>query len=243
VTGQEKKYTTISNAVDMALLLKPDAVLLPEDSRYLRSQFDDTEPKQSMAYFQLLQKNTQTLLIDSGRFTTESGETVLRASVFDGVSKNIWQYDKQYLVPQGEYVPYAYQTLLRLLGFGEVIDAVARESAYRPGPRKQTADAPDYVPALLFCFESVRPDAARTLKMERHAPFVVHPISHGWFHTPKILWQQLDVMLQIQARYSGAPIVSAGNMVAGKLYLPTGEIIEGKVVGAGDLFELREYSF
>jgi hypothetical protein len=46
-------------------------------------------------------------------------------------------------------------------------------------------------------------------------------------------------MLQIQAREAGIPIVSAGNMVEGKMYRPDGIIDEGVLVGGGDRYELR----
>lgn len=163
--------------------------------------------------------------------------------MFDGVNKKLWQFDKQYLVPQGEYVPTLYGAILYLLGYGDVVARVAQDSSYRPGPLTQTTSLPSYIPGVLFCFESVSPVGVSSLQKNRPLPFVAHPISHAWFHTPHILWQQLDVMLQIKARYSGVPIVSAGNMVAGKLYLPNGEIVDGRVVGTGDRYQLREFTF
>jgi hypothetical protein len=107
----------------------------------------------------------------------------------------------------------------------------------------QTTALPEYVPGVLFCFESVNPQGVMAVKNSRQVEFIAHPISHGWFRTPTIFWRQLDVMLQVQARYSGIPIVSAGNMVTGKLYLPSGEIQTGNVVGGGDYYTLRQFIF
>lgn len=241
--GYQAKNETVRTAVNEALEREPDVILLPEDSRYGVENFDIDAPKQTMAYWQFNHKNTPTILIDSGRHTTASGDTVLRANVFDGASGQLWQFDKQYLVPQGEYVPLAYGFVLKLLGYGSMVDAVARDSSYRPGPLNQTVELPDSIPGVLFCFESVNPNGVSRLAQTRSLPFIAHPISHGWFHTPTILWQQLTVMLQVQARYSGVPIVSAGNMVAGKLYLPSGEIQTGTVVAEGERYRLREFTF
>lgn len=96
---------------------------------------------------------------------------------------------------------------------------------------------------VLFCFESVRPDGVIELSNTRHLPFIAHPISHAWFHTPRVLWHQLDIMLKIQARQSGLPIVSAGNMTEGKLYLPDGTVHQGEVIGEGKYYTLRLYRF
>ena len=244
MTGIEFKAVTVATAVDAAVKNNPDVIVLPEDSRYLSSQYDALYPNQAMSMFQFTHSNTDTLLIDSGRFTTPLGETVVRANIFDGVSKKIWQIDKQYLVPQGEYVPTVYGVVLTVLGYGAMVDTVAKDSAYRPGPLVQSAELPAYIPGVLFCFESVSPAAVKALLEARTTiPYIVHPISHAWFHNPTILWQQLGVMLQLQARYAGVPIVSAGNMAQGKLYLPNGVILEGTIIEEGDRYRLRQFIF
>lgn len=241
--GEQIKVDTVRAAVDTAIELAPTFVLLPEDSRYLDSQYDSNYPGQAMSIFLFTHKNTETILIDSGRHESKNGPTVLRANVFDGVSKKMWQFDKQYLVPQGEYVPYLYQAIFSLLGYKSVIDEIAQDSSYRPGPLLQTDALPSYIPGVLFCFESSSPTGVPKLTKLRTLPFVAHPVSHAWFHNPAVLWQQLDVMLQIQARYSGVPIVSAGNMATGKLYLPSGAIETGRVIVEGDRYQLREFKF
>jgi apolipoprotein N-acyltransferase len=172
------------------------------------------------------------------------GEAYVRASIFDGSRHAVYSYDKQYLVPQGEYVPYLYAGVLRLLGLGDVVERLKKDSAYQPGIlTPANGVVPADIPGVLFCFESVRPDGVISLQRLGAVPFVVHPLSHGWFHQPEQLWHQLDTMLRIQSRYSGVPIVSAGNMVSGKLYLPNGQIETGEVVHAGDGWLLRKFVF
>lgn len=241
--GEQIKVDTIRIAIDQAVELAPTFVLLPEDSRYLYSQYNSLYPDQAMSMFLFTHKNTETILIDSGRHVTENGATVLRANVFDGVSKKMWQFDKQYLVPQGEYIPYLYQTVFSILGFKSSVEEIAKDSAYRPGPLLQTSSLPAYIPGVLFCFESISPTGVPKLEQSRRVPFVAHPISHTWFHDSVVLGQQLDVMLQLQARYSGVPIVSAGNMAIGKLYLPNGVIESGRVIRKGERYQLREFKF
>jgi len=144
---------------------------------------------------------------------------------------------------QGEFPPYFYSGALRLFGLGKAVDNLSHKISYRRGPLLQTADISDYLPGILFCFESIRPDGVRSLAKERKLPFVAHPISHAWFHSSKILWQQQDVMLRIQARWQGIPIVSAGNMMQGKLYLPNGQIDNGEIIESGDGWNITKFVF
>ncbi len=241
--GLETKTAVLEEALTTALTYPTDYILLPEDSRYFSSVFGDVSRVALASRFEFTHGSTSAVIIDSSRLDLQGGQTVLRAQIYDGRAKVIHQFDKQYLVPQGEYVPYFYGSIMRLLGFGSAVDSIARDSSYSPGPLQQDSFLPTYVPGVLFCFESVRPSGVVTLTEARQIPFVVHPISHGWFHTPVILWRQLDVMLQMQARVSGVPIVSAGNMVSGKLYLPTGEIVIGEVQAAGEQYVLRQFNF
>lgn len=241
--GFEEKTAVLQRALTESLLQPADYVLLPEDSRYFSSVFGDISPVALASRFEFAQGNTDTIVIDSSRLDLVDGQTVLRAQVYDGKAKVVYQFDKQYLVPQGEYVPHLYGSILRALGFGPAVDAISLDSSYRPGPLLQNDTMPSYLPGILFCFESVRPTGVTSLVENRALPFVAHPISHGWFHTPKLLWQQLDVMLAIQARFSGVPIVSAGNMATGKLYLPNGVIELGKVVRKEKLYQLQEFNF
>ncbi len=241
--GNEIKDENVREAVAEAMAVKPDVVILPEDTRYLSTNFPETRLEQVKIYWQLRFPNNQTLVIDSGRFTNERGETFSRANVFDTVNNTIWQFDKQYLVPQGEYIPTLYGGILRLFGFGRAVDKIALDSSYQPGPLLQTSALPSNLPGVLFCFESMSPQGISSLRAVRPIPFVAHPVSHSWFHSPTILRQQLDVMLQVQARFNGVPIVSAGNMTTGKMYLPNGKIESGTVIHERERYLLRLFTF
>jgi apolipoprotein N-acyltransferase len=241
--GQATRALTLKAAVTEALRYNPQYILLPEDSRYLESQFGLVANPATVNQFRFLHQGQGVVVIDSGRVEFADGSSVLRAHLLDTNTNTVTQFDKQYLVPQGEYVPTLYNSILRLMGYGSLIEKIAEDSSYRSGPLLQTAHTPTNLPAVLFCFESVYPKGVVAVTRNRPVPFVAHPISHAWFHSPQILWQQLDVMLQIQARYSGLPIVSAGNMVTGKMYTPNGSISSGEILKRTDYFELRRFEF
>ncbi len=244
ITGAQSRMTKLQAAISAAVATNPDFILLPEDSRYVATEYAGVSPQSALDRFLFTHGNTSVTLIDSGRVDMPSGDAYLRATLFDGKRKAVYQFDKQYLVPQGEYVPYLYAGVLRLLGFGSIVDGFERDSSYRPGPfTLRTEEMPAGIPGILFCFESVRPDGAISLVGGGMVPFILHPLSHGWFHQPISLWYQLDTMLMIQARVSGVPIVSAGNLVSGKLYLPNGAIETGEVLETGDQWLLRKFVF
>ena len=232
---EEYKAMKVSMAVEAALALKTDAIILPEDSRY-------TDPDLGIArsynFFRFRNADPETVLIDSGKTPLPDGKATQRAYIYDGYNKRGYITDKQYLVPQGEFMPYFYSGSLRLFGLGAVANKLAERFTYVPGPEKSQALLPGTVPGILFCFESVDPNAVRRLVKERTVPFIVHPISHAWFHESEILWQQQDVMLKMQALWSGVDIVSAANMAKGALYTKEGKKITPTSITSGENWEV-----
>ncbi len=239
------KRDVLNDAINLALQSNPNYLLLPEESRLIFTTYAGLTPIQAMRQFEFTHGNSSTTIIDTSRFDLGEGRAYLRATIFDGTTKKLYQFDKQYLVPQGEYVPYLYAAVLRLVGLGSLLDKLQSENSGRPGPltRDTVANVPADIPGIIFCFESVWPNAITAQQHHGQVPFVVYPFSHSWFHNPFILWHQLDSMLLVQSRYSGVPIVSAGNMADGKLYLPNGTIEPGEVLQTGDSWKLRKFSF
>ncbi len=238
--GLTLKANVLEQAVAAALTLQTDFILLPEDSRYLSLVYPRSTIKQSFATYQFSHSTSSSVIIDSGKTELLTGELVQRARLFSGTAGYLYEFDKQYLVPQGEFVPYVFRLMLKLSGSALAVLSQPSVGRYEPGPLKQEGTIDVQVPGILFCFESARPDGSMVLTTSRTTPrFIVHPISHAWFHTPNLLWVQLDVMLQIQARQASVPIVGSGNMVAGKTYLPSGEVIEESAVASGPRFQVR----
>lgn len=234
------KLEQLNEAVKAAVKLNTDYILLPEDSRYVPGNISA-----EMAYrlFRFQNSDPRAILIDSGTLKVLNNETYLRSTVYDGISKRSWVADKQYLVPQGEYLPYFTSVTLKLVGMKKTEEIIAERLSFRPGPLSPQVSFPSHIPAILFCFESADPLSVRRLVKERDVPFVAHLVSHAWFHESEVLWQQLDSMLKIQAIWNGVPIISAGNMVKGSMYTERGEKIQKSPVATGEswqvsLFEL-----
>lgn len=221
-------------AMEAALTLQPDYVLWPEDARYF-SQFAGNL---GISMYAFTHADARAVVIDSSVVKTDAGR-VLRASVYDGDSKEEFVADKRYLVPQGEYMPYMYVALFNLVGLGDIAAKVSNAVSYVVGPNTSQESFSESIPAILFCFESTDPNGVRKLVAERgDVPFVVHPVSHTWFHSPKSFWLQMDTALRVQAIWNNTYIASAANNAKSKLYTPLGEIYKPTEVASGDGWEV-----
>ncbi len=221
----EEEAKAIADLVALAAQYNPDYILLPEDSRYLAVHYRAHEVGMTEAVeaWRIMNATTTAVIIDSARTVDHQYGTIQRAYIW-GQSGAIEATDKQYLVPQGEYLPALYNFVFRLIGGPSVSAFLTEAFSYRRGGQTISHEASASIPHILFCFESVDPWATKRLMKQRPSDFIVHPISHSWFREPTVLWQQLDTMLRFQAVAAGVPIVSVGNDVAGKVYLPNGAI-------------------
>lgn len=235
--GYEFKKWQIVQAVEAALALQPDLILLPEDSRFVHG-FDSSEAAFSFVKEQAL---GDTIIVDSARTTDHSGMTVLRAFFFDTNRDSIYSVDKQRLVPQGEYVPYLVTWFLKVVGKDTFIDQMNRNQTYRPGPRVGYNTFPSNIPSILFCFEAAVPFSVKSIMRTDATALVLHPVSHSWFHDTFLLLPHLSNMLRVQAVWNGATIVSAGNMASNRAYLPDGSVISGKAVMETPYWSLYEF--
>jgi hypothetical protein len=227
VVNEEAKITALRAMTDIAFSQNPEYVIYPEDSRYLTEGYamDQVGPVDAVAAYNFFHPHNKALIIDSGRTIDPiTKQVVQRAYIFDATNQ-LYTADKQYLVPQGEYMPSLYTAVLRLSGLGVAADYLGQTINYTVGTAQLPKETPVTIPNILFCFESVSPLAAKQLQKERRAEFIVHPMSHSWFHTPTVVWSQLETMLRFQSIAARVPIISVGNDVRGQLYLPNGKIV------------------
>lgn len=236
-SGRALKQEEIIKAIVSASVLKPDILLLPEDSRFSRQYAGPDEARKQL---HILIPEYEGLVVDTARIDTSEG-AVLRAFYHDLSADQTYMTDKQFLVPQGEYLTYPFYFLLRLLGQEKIIASTDQNQNYRPGPIFDYQNFPADIPPLIFCFESSSVLGVQRAKKLQDSPLVLHPISHSWFNRPSILEYQLGAMLKIQAVWSDVTIVTASNMTNGRHYLPSGEIDKGRVLIKGEYWTLVEY--
>jgi apolipoprotein N-acyltransferase len=202
----EKKRGLLRKAVEEAFAYNPEYILLPEAAGLTVGSDTPT----TLAW--LTEKGRRAVLIDSARVDLDNGTARVRAFIYDPATSNVYETDKQYLVPQGEYVPYVYEFLFSALGTKDFYKDRTDTLAYRPGIQDENNTTPGDMPAVIFCSESIPPLSVFGMAKQRDIPFVVHPVSHSWFNTPWVLWAETRDMVALQALQNGVPVVQAGNL-------------------------------
>lgn len=235
--GRKQASVALATAVEKAMVENPDYILLPEDSRY----FDQTKPMSVIKnFFEYKYGESAAVIIDSSR-AEYNGETVMQSFTYNGKNNTVERYHKRYLVPIGEFLPATYIALFQLAGYGESLRYLSQSISYRVGPWTSQKETAATTPAILFCFESFSPRGIKTLTEERsEVPFVAHIASHAWFHEPLTLWSQMEIMLRVQAVWSGQYVVSVGNMMSGKVYTPAGAVVEMEILERSDWWEIKQ---
>jgi len=227
-----QREVLLGEAIDVAITQGVTHIILPEGSRFNDAQQSAGALARRLRF---LTADATVVLVDSGRAELNAVDTALRATVYDGVTKEAWQVDKQYLVPQGEYVPVYFGELFKLVGMGDRVAEVGKVFDFVPGPLRDQSVLPAGMPRILFCHSSADPVAIRRLLADgTDVPFIAHPISHAWFGGSQVLKDQQTAMLRIQALWNDIAIVSAGNKTRGELYAKNGEVRIPVEVGSGE---------
>jgi apolipoprotein N-acyltransferase len=212
-------------AFEQALRGEGEVIVFPETAAALRVLGTQAE------VFEYVRGKTSrdVVIVDSDRVPRSASESVIRAVVYDTAREETVTAYKEYLVPNGEYLPYTVKALMTLLGYGEVAEVLDGRLAYVGGGVNH-AQAGARTPGVLFCSESLSPFHAWRVARDAGIPLIVHPVSHAWFTTPDIFSYQLDLMLRTQVRMAHTPLVEAINMGEARAYNAYGFPQEGKTV-------------
>ena len=89
------------------------------------------------------------------------------------------EFDKEYLVANGEFLAYFFEKILLLFTSHEMYMRIIGNFPYARGTQYDTASLPKDLPAVLFCSESVSPFGVKRAMAARHPDFVAHVISHA----------------------------------------------------------------
>ena len=236
--GYRVKNDAIVEAVSSALGYSSDNIVLPEDSRFT-SAFDS--PQEALKFIVKNSQGRDVLVFDSARVIDDRGKTVLRAFVYDTKAVAVYVVDKQYLVAQGEYIPYVHGLLIYLVAPNSLSQKLFSNHNYKSGEALDYSKFPSYVAPVLFCFEGVDPRGIKKLLTRQKSSLIIHPVSHSWFNNSEVLTKNLDYMLKAQAMWNNVYIIEAGNMKQGYLYTPTGERKNGVMLKKSDRWELKTF--
>jgi len=195
--------------------LKPDIIIWPESATPF---FFQNEP----AYHTYVRRTQQTsnawLLFGSPSFTQQNGFNFFHNSAFllrpDGSETG--RYDKQHLVPWGEYVP-----LQKLFPF--INKLVTGIGDFSPGNGMKLLQAGDKTLATLICYEIIFPDLTRNL-VRLGGNCIINITNDAWFGHTCAPYQHLS-MAVLRAVENKRFLVRAANTGISAAISPTGEIL------------------
>jgi apolipoprotein N-acyltransferase len=142
------------------------------------------------------------------------------------LSKNgrlIGRYDKQRLIPFGEYLPmrpFFYRLLEENPLFAE---------DYNSNPRPELIDLGIAKVGVVICFESTLPYLVRD-KVKRGAQFILVATNDAWFFDSSAPYQHIQAA-QVRAVESGMYVVQAANTGISAIIDPLGRIVKSSKVG------------
>jgi apolipoprotein N-acyltransferase len=125
-----------------------------------------------------------------------------RAYLLDGAGQAMGWYDKEHLVPFGEYVP-----LSRWLPF--MTKLVPGEYEFRPGVTTTTLKTGPLSMGLLICYEAIFPELAQK-QVALGANVLVNISNDAWFGRTSAPWQHLHLSV-LRAVEQNRTIIRATN--------------------------------
>lgn len=209
-----KILETYMTLTELASFDQPSLVIWPEAA--FPGYFNrDTE---SASVHDLVRKIGIPVLIGAPHLETEE-IAFNSAYLLDGEGKILERYDKQNLVPFGEYVP-----LKPIFGFLERLAYSLGVSDFYPGKTFTVFRLfnQEIAFSVLICFEDTFSRLARGF-VERGAQFLVVMTNDAWFERSAAPYQHLDASI-FRAVENGVPVVRAANTGVSAFISPRGKV-------------------
>ena len=215
--------------------LKPDIVVMPEDSRLQRV----VPPDKANEFFQKNLGERPVLIIDASHAEKEETKRISRYN-FINTSKRISEYSsKKILIPFGEYVPKLIFFIAQAFGAGEWIKRLdSSKAGYKPGNEFMTATFKGYKIGSLFCGEIMSPNLYRKHALNG-ANLFTNAASHGMFHGSRALYKQIRQMAKVRAVEHDRYFIHAGNIVPSFVLSNTGELLSETSWDKLEVYESR----
>ena len=127
-------------------------------------------------------------------------------------------YDKLYLVPFGEFLPF--QNWLEKIGLEQLTKV---QGGFIPGTRRRTMEIPNAPRALpLICYEAIFP--GEIVERSDRPGWIVNLTNDGWFGISSGPYQHLQ-QARLRAIEQGLPVVRAANTGISAVIDPLGRIV------------------
>lgn len=138
---------------------------------------------------------------------------------------------KQFLLPDGEYVPYAFRDLISYLGERDVLQTLDAHRSFLRGVSVGPIVISGSPISVLFCNEAMSPSLYR-LEVERGASILVNIASQSWFHSSQIVAKQMENVARIRAAEVRRWYVQSNNLAPALVIDPRGMVVARTEHGA-----------
>lgn len=205
----DSRISTISNLFKQIQKSdrSPDIVILPEDSRFIINLIRLGTLK---SFFNGIFGNHEVLIIGSSRVGSSDGKTRQKMFAYNTKTGSVQTVEKMFLLPYGEYMPYIYTDMFKLLGRNDIVSALNQNRSYSIGNGVRTIKFKNILIGGLFCSDVITPVFYKELT-SKGANVFINIASESWFHKSKILNQQMMNIASVRAAANNRYFIQAGN--------------------------------
>jgi apolipoprotein N-acyltransferase len=192
-----------------------DLMILPESPAARNFQFDEDYRKEMEA---LARRTTLGLVLNNIHYgARDQGATPYFNSAYflDSAGNLRGRYDKMYLVPFGEFIPWR--------GLFFFADTISKDvGAFTPGRQVQVAELDGHPVGAIICFEAIFPQLARRF-VQQGSQVLVNLTNDAWYGDSAAPYQHLE-MSRWRAIENRRFLLRATNSGMSAMVEPTGSI-------------------
>jgi len=205
-TLQTQHFTQLR---DVILPLRTvDLIVFPENSGFL--QMAQSDGFNMLQFAQAGKSGQIPAMIDATDGRDQEGNMYAEANLFkNGHINSIGQ--KQFLLPFGEYIPYAFDFLFSNIGENKLLTSIRKVRSYTPGENTQFARINETNVAVRFCDEILSPSLFLR-QTTQGAHVLVNLSALSWFHGSHVVYENMHRVAQVRAVENGRYLVQSTNM-------------------------------
>ncbi|MFH1979131.1 MAG: nitrilase-related carbon-nitrogen hydrolase [Patescibacteria group bacterium] len=200
---------------------KPDILIFPEDSRFLKKLMDN---KENFMFFNDLFGGKTSMVIDSSRIKTFENKIKSRLFFYNVQTGEYQKYDKMVLAPGGEFLASFFTNFLKLIGYGDFVKKFNNGRAYTRGELFSTGSFLGHKVGGFFCNEVASLDVSKKIT-QNGAELLINPSSHSTFKGSEMLKKQILDITKVRAVENNRYVVQPGNFIPSSIISNKGEIL------------------